>query len=243
MAPSGGHIKKDTPISRDPGQLTKTEVWPASAGRRSCPVRRRCVSHGSVFPDPHSVSRQRSARRGESAALLPNVRSRRGGSNRPAPGAQPGGEKTPAEGEAVRGGQVRSVVSLTREAAGRVLVDAVPGEEALALQEADSGVMRLRAGDPFCEEASAVWLAVHSLAFTLVCEPHENLLLAEGSLRSLSRHCLEHLHLLGQGSEVLLKSSRVDVLLSRLLPHGQLLFLNHRFAQSLEKEVAGYMSK
>uniref|UniRef100_A0A8C8DWF8 Adaptor related protein complex 5 subunit sigma 1 n=1 Tax=Oryzias sinensis TaxID=183150 RepID=A0A8C8DWF8_9TELE len=139
--------------------------------------------------------------------------------------------------------QVRSVVSLTREAAGRVPVDAVPGEEALALQEADSGVMRLRAGDPFCEEASAVWLAVHSLAFTLVCEPHENLLLAEGSLRSLSRHCLEHLHLLGQGSEVLLKSSRVDVLLSRLLPHGQLLFLNHRFAQSLEKEVAGYMSK
>lgn len=43
--------------------------------------------------------------------------------------------------------------------------------------------------------------------------------------------------------QVLLRSDRVDALLSRLLPHGQLLFLNHRFAQSLEKEVAAYMAK
>lgn len=139
--------------------------------------------------------------------------------------------------------QVRSAVSLSREASGRPLVETVPGEENLALQDADCGVVRLRAGDPFSEEASALWLGVQSLGFTLVCEPHENLLLAEGTLRSLTRHCLEHLHMLGQGSEVLLKSSRIDVLLSRLLPHGQLLFLNHRFAQSLEKEVAAYMAK
>lgn len=119
----------------------------------------------------------------------------------------------------------------------------MPGEEAPVLQDADSGVVRLRAGDPFSQEMSVLWLGVESLGFALVCEPHENLLLAEGVLRNLTRHCLEHLHMLGQGSEVLLKSSRIDVLLSRLLPHGQLLFLNHRFAQSLEKEVAGYMSK
>ncbi|XP_042244255.1 AP-5 complex subunit sigma-1 [Thunnus maccoyii] len=139
--------------------------------------------------------------------------------------------------------QVRSAVSLSREASGRLLVETVPGEEALALQEADSGVVRLRAGDPFSEEMSVLWLGVQSLGFALVCEPHENLLLAEGTLRNLTRHCLEHLHMLGQGSEVLLKSNRIDVLLSRLLPHGQLLFLNHRFAQSLEKEVAAYMAK
>lgn len=139
--------------------------------------------------------------------------------------------------------QVRSAVSLSREASGRLLVEAVPGEEALALQEADSGVVRLRAGDPFSEETSALWLGVQSLGFTLVCEPHENLLLAEGTLRNLTRHCLEHLHMLGHGSEVLLRSNRIDALLSRLLPHGQLLFLNHRFAQSLEKEVAAYMAK
>lgn len=98
--------------------------------------------------------------------------------------------------------QVRSAVSLSREASGRQLVEAVPGEEALALQEANSGVVRLRAGDPFSEEMSALWLGVQSLGFTLVCEPHENLLLAEGTLRNLTRHCLEHLHMLGQGSEV-----------------------------------------
>lgn len=78
----------------------------------------------------------------------------------------------------------------------------VPGEEVLAVQEADSGVVRLRAGDPFSEEMSALWLGVQSLGFTLVCEPHENLMLAEGTLRNLTRHCLEHLHMLGQGSEV-----------------------------------------
>ncbi|XP_015250262.1 PREDICTED: AP-5 complex subunit sigma-1 [Cyprinodon variegatus] len=139
--------------------------------------------------------------------------------------------------------QVRSAVSLSREASGRQTVDAMPGDEALVLQDADSGVFRLRAGDPFSEEMSVLWLGVQSLGFTLVCEPHENLLLAEGTLRTLTRHCLEDLHMLGQSSEVLLKSSRIDVLLSRLLPHGQLLFLNHRFAQSLEKEVAAYMAK
>ncbi|XP_056915339.1 AP-5 complex subunit sigma-1 [Takifugu flavidus] len=139
--------------------------------------------------------------------------------------------------------QVQSAVCLSREASGRPLVESVPGEEALALQEADSGAMRLRAGEPFSEEMSALWLGVQSLAFTLVCEAHENLLLAEGTLRNLSRHCLEQLHMLGQGSEVLLKSDRVDALLGRVLPHGQLLFLNHRFAQGLEKEVAAYASK
>ncbi|XP_010752620.3 AP-5 complex subunit sigma-1, partial [Larimichthys crocea] len=147
------------------------------------------------------------------------------------------------EKTAVVARQVRGAVSLSREASGRQLVEAVPGEEALALQEADSGAVRLRAGDPFTEETSALWLGVQSLGFTLVCEPHENLLLAEGTLRNLTRHCLEHLHMLGQGSEVLLRSNRIDALLSRLLPHGQLLFLNHRFAQSLEKEVAAYMAK
>eukprot|EP00064_Thunnus_orientalis_P013652 superscaffoldBa00002257_g13692 len=41
----------------------------------------------------------------------------------------------------------------------------------------------------------------------------------------------------------LLQEEKLAVVASRLLPHGQLLFLNHRFAQSLEKEVAAYMAK
>ncbi|XP_029512081.1 AP-5 complex subunit sigma-1 isoform X2 [Oncorhynchus nerka] len=139
--------------------------------------------------------------------------------------------------------QVRSAVTQSREASGRVLVEAVLGEELVALQEADSGVQRLGKGEPWAGERSALWLGVQSLAFTLVTEPHENLLLAEGTLKSLTRHCLEYLRMLGTGSEVLLKSDRIDVLLHRLLPHGQLLFLNHRFTQSLEKELANYMAQ
>ncbi|XP_061750940.1 AP-5 complex subunit sigma-1 [Nerophis ophidion] len=148
-----------------------------------------------------------------------------------------------AEKVSVVARQVHSAVSMCRDASGCPLMEMLPGEETLALQDADSGVVRLRSGDPFSEETSALWMAVQNLGFVLVCESHENLLLAEGTLQNLTRQCLEHLHMLGQGSEVLLKSNRIDVLLSRLLPHGQLLFLNHRFAQSLEKDVAAYMNK
>nr|XP_020475371.1 AP-5 complex subunit sigma-1-like [Monopterus albus] len=78
---------------------------------------------------------------------------------------------------------------------GRLLVELVPGEETLPCRR-PTAVHHLRAGDPFSEEMSTLWLGVQSLGFTLVCEPHENLLLAEGTLRNLTRHCLE------QGSEV-----------------------------------------
>ncbi|KAI4891237.1 hypothetical protein NFI96_034638 [Prochilodus magdalenae] len=139
--------------------------------------------------------------------------------------------------------QVRSAVCLSREASGSGCVEAVLGEEAVALGEAECGVLSLGRGEPFAGPSIALWLGVQALAFTLVCQPHENLLLAEGTLRNLARHCLEELRLLGTGSEVLLKSDRVDAMLQRLLPHGQLLFLNHRFAQNLDKELSSYMSK
>ncbi|XP_026868872.2 AP-5 complex subunit sigma-1 [Electrophorus electricus] len=139
--------------------------------------------------------------------------------------------------------QVRSAVCLSREASGSVCAEAVLGEETVALGEADSGVLSLGPGEPFARQSVALWLGVQALAFTLVCQPYENLLLAEGTLHKLARYCLEELRLLGLGSEVLLKSDRVDALLQRLLPHGQLLFLNHRFAQNMDKELSSYMSK
>uniref|UniRef100_A0A8C1V8J9 Adaptor related protein complex 5 subunit sigma 1 n=1 Tax=Cyprinus carpio TaxID=7962 RepID=A0A8C1V8J9_CYPCA len=139
--------------------------------------------------------------------------------------------------------QVRSAVALSREASGGSSVEAVLGEEAAALGEADSGVFSLGNAELFPDRSVVLWLGVQSLAFTLVCRPHENLLLAEGTLRNIARHCLEELRLLGPGPEVLLKSDRVDALLHRLLPHGQLLFLNHRFTLALDKEIASYVSK
>ncbi|KAJ8281461.1 hypothetical protein GJAV_G00067960 [Gymnothorax javanicus] len=148
--------------------------------------------------------------------------------------------------------QVRSMCSLQREAAGRLPGDAaVLGEESAALQEAESGVFRMGAlaGDPMFPGGGegggvlVLWLAVQAVGFTLVCSPHENLLLGESTLRTLGRICLENLRLLGPASEVVLKSDRIEAALHRLLPHGQLLFLNHRFAQILDKDLAAYMAK
>ncbi|KAF5888392.1 AP-5 complex subunit sigma-1-like, partial [Clarias magur] len=97
--------------------------------------------------------------------------------------------------------QVRSAVSASREVSGKVLVEAGLGEEATALSEAESGVLSLANREPFAGRCVALWLGVQALAFTLVCQPHENLLVAEGTLRNLTRHCLEELRLLGPGSE------------------------------------------
>ncbi|XP_023662605.1 AP-5 complex subunit sigma-1 [Paramormyrops kingsleyae] len=139
--------------------------------------------------------------------------------------------------------QVQSTCSLWREARGQPSVEPVLGEEARALEEADSGMLRLPVGDPFPEEHFLLWLGVHALGFSMVCQADDNLLLAEGTLRSLASHCLESLRLLAPGSEVLLKSDRIEALLHHLVPHGQLLFINHRFAQSLDKELTACMAK
>ncbi|XP_077053341.1 AP-5 complex subunit sigma-1 isoform X2 [Siphateles boraxobius] len=98
--------------------------------------------------------------------------------------------------------QVRSAVALSREASGSLCTEAVLGEEAVALGEADRGVFSLGNAELFPDRSVVLWLGVQSLAFTLVCRPHENLLLAEGALRNIARHCLEDLRLLGPGAEM-----------------------------------------
>uniref|UniRef100_A0A670YVM9 Adaptor related protein complex 5 subunit sigma 1 n=1 Tax=Pseudonaja textilis TaxID=8673 RepID=A0A670YVM9_PSETE len=72
-------------------------------------------------------------------------------------------------------------------------------EEAVSLQETPFGVFRLLSGDPFSEDKTVLWLGVQGLAFALVCDPDENLMLAEGALRLLAKALLEHLKLLTAG--------------------------------------------
>lgn len=107
--------------------------------------------------------------------------------------------------------QVRSAVCASRESSGRVSVEAGLGEEATALNEAEYGVLSLAHREPFSGRCVALWLGVQSLGFTLVCQPHENLLLAEGTLRNLTHHCLEELRLLGPGSEVCVTIKNAEV--------------------------------
>lgn len=110
-------------------------------------------------------------------------------------------------------------------------------EEAVSLQETPFGVFRLPAGDPFPEDKTVVWMGLQGLAFVLVCDPDENLMLAEGTLRLLGSTLLEHLKLLSTGSDVLLKADRTEAVLEKFLPHGQLLFLNDQFVVGLEREL------
>ncbi|ETE56483.1 Protein C20orf29, partial [Ophiophagus hannah] len=117
-------------------------------------------------------------------------------------------------------------------------------EEAVSLQEIPFGVFRLPAGEPFSEDKTVLWLGVQSLAFALVCDPDENLMLAEGTLRLLVKALLEHLKLLTTGSsDVLLKVDRTEAVLEKFLPHGQLLFLNDQFVVGLERELGGHLGK
>ncbi|KAF3824704.1 hypothetical protein GH733_010038 [Mirounga leonina] len=127
-----------------------------------------------------------------------------------------------------------------QQASGRTLMDLQPqsSDEPVPLHEAPLGAFRLAAGDPFQEPRTVVWLGVLSLGFALVLDAHENLLLAEGTLRLLARLLLDHLRLLTPSTNLLLRADRIEGILARFLPHGQLLFLNDQFVQGLEKEFS-----
>ena len=136
--------------------------------------------------------------------------------------------------------QVESMCQLQQQASGRPPTDLQPqsSDEPVPLHEAPQGAFRLAAGDPFQEPRTVVWLGVLSLGFVLVLDVHENLLLAEGTLRLLARLLFDHLRLLAPGSNLLLRADRIEGILARFLPHGQLLFLNDQFVQGLEKEFS-----
>lgn len=134
---------------------------------------------------------------------------------------------------------------LQQQVSGRPAADIVLQlpDEPMSLQDAPAGLFRLPAGDPFGDRKTVLWLGVLSLGFVLVCDPHENLMLAESTLRLLARYLLDHLRLLGPGSDIVLKADKTEVILNKVLPHGQLLFLNDQFVQALERELSATLPK
>ncbi|XP_062901200.1 AP-5 complex subunit sigma-1 [Mobula hypostoma] len=141
--------------------------------------------------------------------------------------------------------QVSSSCILARQVADKPLPDsgAALGEESIGFQEPDLGVFRLPAGDIFAEETTVVWIGVHLLGFALICDTYENLMLAENTLRLLVRYFKEHLRLFNHSNDIVLKTDRIEAILNTFLPHGQLMFLNCCFIQSLEKELNASMLK
>ncbi|XP_073930515.1 AP-5 complex subunit sigma-1 isoform X2 [Castor canadensis] len=136
--------------------------------------------------------------------------------------------------------QVESICQLQQQASGRLPTDLQPQslDEPVSLHEAPHGAFRLAAGNPFREPRTVVWLGVLSLGFALVLDANENLLLAESTLQLLARLLIDHLRLLVPGTSLLMRADRIEGIITRFLPHGQLLFLNDQFVQSLEKEFS-----
>ncbi|NXS30318.1 AP5S1 protein, partial [Pomatostomus ruficeps] len=135
--------------------------------------------------------------------------------------------------------QVASQCQLLQASLGRPSSPQLPQlpDEPMSLQDAPGGLFQMPPGDPFPEQVTVVWLSVLAVAFALVCEPQENLSLAEITLRCLAPRLLHSLHLLGPGADVLLRPDAADGLLDHLLPHGQMLFLNERFLQAMDREL------
>ncbi|XP_074760300.1 AP-5 complex subunit sigma-1 [Athene noctua] len=135
--------------------------------------------------------------------------------------------------------QVVSQCRLLQSSSGRPSSPQLPllPDEPIALQYAPGGLFQLPPGDPFPEAVTVTWLSFLAFAFALVCDPGENLALAEITLRRLVPRLHTSLRLLGPGADVLLRPEAVDLLLERFLPHGQLLFLNESFLQALDREL------
>ncbi|XP_014822212.1 PREDICTED: AP-5 complex subunit sigma-1 [Calidris pugnax] len=135
--------------------------------------------------------------------------------------------------------QVASQCQLLQSSSGRPSAPQLPQlpDEPVLLQDAPGGLFQLPPGDPFPERVTVAWLSVVALAFALVCDPQENLSLAEITLRRLAPRLLASLRLLGPGADVLLRPETIDVLLDRFLPHGQMLFLNELFLQAVDREM------
>ncbi|NXN19024.1 AP5S1 protein, partial [Indicator maculatus] len=135
--------------------------------------------------------------------------------------------------------QVASQCRLLQSSSARPLSPQLPQlpDDPIPLQDAPGGLFQLPPGDPFPEGVTVAWLSVVAIALALVCDPQENLLLAEITLRRLAPRLLHSLHLLGPGADVLLRPEVADGLLDRLLPHGEMLFLNQHFLQAIDREL------
>ncbi|NXI47246.1 AP5S1 protein, partial [Galbula dea] len=135
--------------------------------------------------------------------------------------------------------QVSSQCWLLQTSSGRPLSPQIPQlpDEPISLQDALGGLFQLPPGDPFPTGVTVAWLSVLAIAFALVCDHHENLSLAQITLRRLAPRLLLSLRLLGPGADVLLRPEVTDALLDRFLPHGEMLFLNERILQAVDREL------
>ncbi|XP_056407952.1 AP-5 complex subunit sigma-1 [Hyla sarda] len=140
--------------------------------------------------------------------------------------------------------QVESRCLLRRQLSARPAADFATHspEETVSLHEEDVGVLGLPPGEPFPQEMTVLYVGVHYLGFSLICDPQENLTLAEMTLRMVAKYLLETLRLLTHSSNAILRADKVELTLDKFIPQGALLFLSHQAVQALEKELSSCMT-
>ncbi|XP_077992682.1 AP-5 complex subunit sigma-1-like [Glandiceps talaboti] len=139
--------------------------------------------------------------------------------------------------------QVQSEFSFRRAVSGRTF-----DEEVQILNSSESslpyetGIFRLRDGDPFKEERLVVWTGTVNCAFVLVCYKHENRIQAESVLRTIVRYLQEYVRVISRPTEAMTKADKVTTVIHQFLPNGQILFMNHRVIRQFEKEMEALLS-
>lgn len=105
------------------------------------------------------------------------------------------------------------------------------------LRDAEMGLFRLEAGDPFETEKVVVWTGAGKAGFVMVCEKHENRLQVENQLCLVVKNLQEYVKVVRHPIEALEKGDRVMAVLHHFLPSGRIIFMNHALIRQTEKEL------
>ncbi|XP_074643341.1 AP-5 complex subunit sigma-1-like [Tubulanus polymorphus] len=105
------------------------------------------------------------------------------------------------------------------------------------LPEFELGFIRLASNRPFLSEKVCFWLAAANCCFSLVLEKYENRAAAENVLKMIIKHLQESMKLLNNPMDALLKLDRIEIIVDKYLPGGQLLCMNNRVVRQFEKEL------
>ncbi|KAL8606258.1 hypothetical protein ACOMHN_039794 [Nucella lapillus] len=85
------------------------------------------------------------------------------------------------------------------------------------------------------------WMGAALAGFILLCEPCENRVVSGQVLRLLVRFLQEHVRVLNQPSDIVNRIERISEVMERVLPDGNLLFMNNRVVRQMEKDLETVM--
>lgn len=109
------------------------------------------------------------------------------------------------------------------------------------IPEFETGHFKLYKDDPFFQDMHVIWTTVCGLGLAFICNASENRLQAEITLKVLVRELHVLCKSILQPNDILNKPDRVGTLLSKFVPDGNLLFMNHRTIRQFEREAEAHL--